>query len=111
LALAATTSGLAGVKLGSVRKPSSSDHDMALPLVHRMLHLADRPGGGTKWACPFCGHQLVAWPIYRRVTVKGQPDAVHVRGKKEIPMHLEDRVLEFTEADENWLRLNSIAWS
>jgi hypothetical protein len=30
---------------------------------------------------------------------------------KEVPIHLDDVVLELTEADENWLTLNAIAWS
>jgi hypothetical protein len=29
----------------------------------------------------------------------------------EVPVHLDDLVLELTEADENWLTLNAIAWS
>jgi hypothetical protein len=43
--------------------------------------------------------------------VQGQPDAVHVRDRQEIPVHLDDRVIELTEADTNWLGLNAIAWS
>jgi hypothetical protein len=29
----------------------------------------------------------------------------------EVPVHLDDTVLELTEADENWLAVNAIAWS
>jgi hypothetical protein len=83
---------------------------MTTPLVHRMVHTSDRPGGGSEWVCPFCRHQVVAWPVYRKVMVKGQPDAVHVRAGEEVPVHLDHRVLELTEADENWLTLHSIAW-
>jgi hypothetical protein len=43
--------------------------------------------------------------------VKGRADALHVRAMKEVPVHLDDIVLELTEADENWLTLNAIAWS
>ena len=30
---------------------------------------------------------------------------------EEVPTHLDDLVVELTEADENWLLLNRIAWS
>jgi hypothetical protein len=43
--------------------------------------------------------------------VTGQADALHVRAMNEIPVHLDDIVLELTEADENWLTVNAIAWS
>jgi hypothetical protein len=43
--------------------------------------------------------------------VQGQPDAVHVRDREEVPVHLDDRVIELTEADERWLGVNAIAWS
>jgi hypothetical protein len=84
---------------------------MAGPLVHRMVHKGDRPGGGTEWACPFCPHQVVFWPIYHKVMVKGQADALHVRAMNDVPVYLDDVVLELTEADENWLTTNAIAWS
>jgi hypothetical protein len=29
----------------------------------------------------------------------------------EVPVHLDDVVLELTEADENWLTVNTITWS
>jgi hypothetical protein len=29
----------------------------------------------------------------------------------EVPVHLDDLVVELTEADENWLTLNAITWS
>jgi hypothetical protein len=32
---------------------------MSRPLVHRMVHKRDRPGGGAEWACPFCTHQVI----------------------------------------------------
>jgi hypothetical protein len=54
---------------------------------------------------------VVIWPLYRKVMVKGQPHTVHVKGEEEVPTHLDDLVVELTEADENWLILNSIAWS
>jgi hypothetical protein len=84
---------------------------MARPLVHLMVHMGDRPAGGAEWACPFCPHQVVFWPVYHKVMVKGRADAFHVRAMKEVPIHLDDIVLELTEADENWLNLNTIAWS
>jgi hypothetical protein len=84
---------------------------VARPFVHRMLHLADHPGGGVEWVCPFCEHQVIAWPLHRQVMVQGPADAVHVRDRREIPVHLDDRVIELTEADEQWLGLNTIAWS
>jgi hypothetical protein len=28
----------------------------------------------------------------------------------EVPVHLDDLVLELTEADEHWLTLNAITW-
>jgi hypothetical protein len=84
---------------------------MARPLVHHMVHMRDRPGGGTEWACPFCPHQVVFWPIYHKVIVKGRRDALHVRAMREVPVHLDDIVLELTETDKNWLALNAIAWS
>ena len=43
--------------------------------------------------------------------VKGQAEVLHVRAMTEVPVHLDDIVLELTEADENWLTLNDIAWS
>jgi len=84
---------------------------MARPLVHRMVHKGDRRAGGVEWACPFCAYQVVFWPIYHKVLVKGRADVVHVRAMKEVPVHLDDTVLELTEVDENWLGLNTIAWS
>jgi hypothetical protein len=84
---------------------------MARPLVHRMVHQGDRPAGGVEWACPFCPQQVVFWSIFYKVMVKSRADVVHVRAMKEVPVHLDDTVLELTEADENWLGLNTIAWS
>ena len=84
---------------------------MTRPLVHHMIHQGDRPAGGAEWACPFCAHQVISWPIYHKVMVKGRVDTLHVRAMQEIPVHLDDIVLELTEADENWLTLNAIAWS
>jgi hypothetical protein len=43
--------------------------------------------------------------------VKGLATAVHVRAMEEVPTHLDDIVLELTEADQNWLALNTITWS
>jgi hypothetical protein len=43
--------------------------------------------------------------------VTGQADAVHVRAMTEVPVHLDDLVVELTEADEHWLAVNAIAWS
>jgi len=54
---------------------------------------------------------VAIWPLYRKVIVKGQSHTVHVKGKEEVPTHLDDLIVELTEADENWLILNSIAWS
>jgi hypothetical protein len=70
-----------------------------------MVHKQDRPGfqGGSEWARPFCAHQVVYYPLHHKVVVKGQADALHVRGMEEVPVHLDDIVLELTEADENWL--------
>jgi hypothetical protein len=84
---------------------------MARPLVHRMVHQGDRPGGGAEWACPFCPQQVVFWSIYHKVMVKGWAEVLHVRAIREVPVHLDDIILELTEADENWLTLNAIAWS
>jgi hypothetical protein len=52
---------------------------MARPLVHRMVHTQDRPGfqGGSEWACPFCPHQVVYWPLCHKVMVKGQAEVLH----------------------------------
>jgi hypothetical protein len=84
---------------------------MARPLVHRMARKGDRPGGGSEWACPFCPYQVVYWPVCHKVMAKGQADAVHVRATEEVPVHLDDVVVELTEADENWLTVNAIAWT
>jgi hypothetical protein len=81
------------------------------PLVHRMIQQSNRPGGGSEWACPFCHHQVVVWPLYRKTMVQGQSHTVHLKSDEEVPTHLDDLVLELTEADLNWLILNSIAWS
>jgi hypothetical protein len=43
--------------------------------------------------------------------VKGQADALPVRAIHEVPIYLDDIVVELTEADENWLAVNVIAWS
>jgi hypothetical protein len=86
---------------------------MARPLVHRMVHKQDRGGfqGGSEWACPFCAHQVVYWPLYHKAMVKGQAGVLHVRAMEEVPVHLDDVVLELTEADENWLTVNAMTWS
>jgi hypothetical protein len=84
---------------------------MARPLVHRMVHQGDRPAGGAEWACPLCPQQVVFWPLYHRVMVKGQADALHIRAVQEVPIYLDDIVVELTEADENWLAINTTAWS
>jgi hypothetical protein len=86
---------------------------MARPLVHRMVHQQDRPGtqGGSEWACPFCAHQVVYWPLRHKVMVTGQAEVLHVRAMTEVPVHPDDLVVELTEADEAWLTLNAIAWS
>jgi hypothetical protein len=42
--------------------------------------------------------------------VTGQAEVLHVRAVEEIPVHLDDLVLKLTEADENWLTVNAIAW-
>jgi hypothetical protein len=54
---------------------------MARPPVHRMVHKGDRPGfqGGSEWACPFCPHQVVYWPLHHKVMVTGQAEVLHVR--------------------------------
>jgi hypothetical protein len=86
---------------------------MARPLVHRMVHTGDRPGfqGGSEWACPFCAQQVVYRPLHHKVLVTGQAEVLHVRAMEEVPVHLDDLVLELTEADENWLTVNAITWS
>jgi hypothetical protein len=86
---------------------------MARPLAHRMVHMQDRPGfqGGSDWACPFCPHQVVHYPLHHKVMVNGQADVLHVRTMDEVPVPLDDIVVEVTEADENWLTVNTIAWS
>ena len=86
---------------------------MPRPLVHRMVHKQDRPGfqGGSEWACPFCAYQVVYSPLHHKVTVKGQAEVLHVRAMTEVPIHLDDLVVELTEADEHWLTVNAIAWS
>jgi len=80
------------------RPLTSSDRDRMNPPV------ASLGTGG-------CPHQVVFWPIYHKVMVKGCADALHVRAMEEVPIHLDDIVLEMTEADENWLTVNTIAWS
>jgi hypothetical protein len=86
---------------------------MARQLVHRMVHQGDRPGfqGGSEWACPFCPQQVVYWPLHHKVMVTGQADALHVRAIQEVPVHLDDLVVELTEADQTWLTVHAIAWS
>jgi hypothetical protein len=86
---------------------------MARPLVHRMVHKHDRPGfqGGSGWACPFCPQQVVYWPLHHKVMVTGQAEVLHVRAITEVPVHLDDLVVELTEADENSIAHNAITWS
>jgi hypothetical protein len=69
---------------------------MARPLVHRMVHQQDRPGfqGGSEWACPFCAYQVVYWPLHHKVRVTGQAEVLHVRAMNEVPVHLDDVILE-----------------
>jgi hypothetical protein len=43
--------------------------------------------------------------------VTGQADVLHVRAMTEVPVHLDDLVVELTEADEDWLTVNAITWS
>jgi hypothetical protein len=76
-----------------------------------MVHNGDRPGGGAEWTCPFCRHQVVSWPNWHKVMVSDGADALHVRGAEQVPGHLQDSVLELTEADQHWLRLANIVWS
>jgi hypothetical protein len=87
--------------------------DMARPLVHRMVHQQDRPGfrGGSEWACPFCLYRVVYRRLHHKVMVTGQAEVLHVRAMTEVPVHLDDLVLELTEADHNWLTVNAITWS
>jgi hypothetical protein len=59
---------------------------------------------------PVLPHQVVYRPLHHKVMVKGQVDVLHVRAMTEVPVHLDDIVLELTEADENWLAVNAIAW-
>jgi hypothetical protein len=58
---------------------------MARLLVHRMVHKADRPGGGPEWACPLCPQQVVYWSINHKVIVKGRSVALHVRPARWSP--------------------------
>ena len=66
---------------------------------------------GPSGACPFCPHQVVYWPLHHKVMLTGQADVLHVRAMTEVPVHLDDLVVELTETDENWLTLNAITWS
>jgi hypothetical protein len=68
-----------------------------------MVYQRDHPVGGSEWACPFCPHQVVYWPLHHKVMVTGQAEVLHVRAMTEVPVHLDDIVLELTEADQNWL--------
>jgi hypothetical protein len=43
--------------------------------------------------------------------VTGQAEVLHVRAINEVPVHLDDLVVELTEADEHWLTVNAITWS
>jgi hypothetical protein len=60
---------------------------------------------------PVLPHRVVYWALYHKAMVKGQVEVLHVWAMEEVPVHLDDVVLELTEADENWLTLNAIAWS
>jgi hypothetical protein len=64
--------------------------DMARPLVHRIVHKADRPGfqGGSEGACLISAHRVVIWPIYHKVMVEGRAEVLHVRAMKEVPIDL-----------------------
>jgi hypothetical protein len=86
---------------------------MARPLVHRMVHKHDCPGfqNGSEWACPFCAHQVIYWPLHHRSWSRARRRFSTSGAMTEVPVHLDDLVLELTEADENWLTLNAIAWS
>jgi hypothetical protein len=83
------------------------------PLVHRMVHKGDRPGfqGGSEWACPFCAHQVVFWPLHHQVMVSGAADAFHVRGTEEVPNHPQGSVLELTEADQATIAWTGVDWA
>jgi hypothetical protein len=43
--------------------------------------------------------------------VTGQAEVLHVRAMAEVPVDLDDLVLELTEADEHWLTVNAITWA
>jgi hypothetical protein len=63
--------------------------------------------GESEWAGPVCAHQAAAPQGHGH----GQADVLHVKGMEEVPVHLDDIVLELTEADKSWLTINAIAWS
>jgi hypothetical protein len=57
---------------------------------------------------PVLPSQVVYWPAAPQVLVTAQVDVLHVRAMTEVPVHLDDLVVELTEADQNWLTLNAI---
>ena len=72
---------------------------------------ATAPAAGRSGPARSAPHQVAYWPACHKVTVKGQADAVHVRAMEEVPVHLDDVVVELTEADEHWLTVNAMAWT
>jgi hypothetical protein len=77
--------------------------------IHRLAHLAQRPDGGTEWACPQCGRYLVRYPDTQLVLAAGAPDATHVLG----PGYRDDPPEASTvgEFDQQFLHDHAMAWS
>jgi hypothetical protein len=100
-----------------VKQPTPDKEEVSLPWPGRWstawstskTALASKAGrSGPARSAP---KQVVYWPLHHKVTVKGQAEVLHVRAMNEVPVHLDDVILELTEADENWLTVNAIDWS
>jgi hypothetical protein len=77
--------------------------------IHRLAELAQRPDGGTEWACPQCGRYLVRYPDTELVLAAGAAGPAHILG----PGYRDDSpegpcVSEF---DQQFLHRHAMAWS
>jgi hypothetical protein len=84
---------------------------MSRPLVHRMVHkrtaLAAVRNGPARSARIRSSSSPSTTRSWSRV---GQTPSTSGPSRRS-PVHLDDIVVELTEADKNWLTANAIAWS
>ena len=80
---------------------------MPMQPIHRLANLAQRPDGGTEWACPQCGRYLVRYPDSQLVLAAGAPGPVHVLGSGNRDDPSEGPTL--SDFDEQFLHRHAMA--